>query len=169
MFIAHLPVAYLASRALAKRGAGSSAEGRRLIGLGMAAGLAPDLDLLWFFLVDQRRQVHHNYLPHLPAFAIACIAAAALALAMARARRETWLALAAAGLNWMLHLVLDTVAGGVQWLWPLSRHELVLSHVEARYQPWYLNFLLHWTFALELALVTVALWTWKRRRTPPVS
>ena len=34
----------------------------------------------------------------------------------------------------------------------------------ARYHPWYLDFLLHWTFALELAIVIAAAWRVRRRR-----
>jgi membrane-bound metal-dependent hydrolase YbcI (DUF457 family) len=85
----------------------------------------PDLDLLWLFTVGQRRQVHHAYLPHLPLACAAFFAAAALLLWMARARRETWLGWAVAAVNVMLHLVLDTTAGGIRWLWPFSDAELV--------------------------------------------
>ena len=64
----------------------------------------------------------------------------------------------------MLHLVLDTTAGGIRWLWPASEAELVMSHVTARHDPWWLNFVLHWTFALELAITLAAVGLWWRAR-----
>jgi inner membrane protein len=89
---------------------------------------------------------------------------AAVVLGVIRARRAAWLALAILGLNVLLHLVLDTVAGGIRWLWPFSDVELALTTVRARYHPWVLNFVLHWTFALEVALVVAALRRYRRSR-----
>ncbi|HEX8213828.1 MAG TPA: metal-dependent hydrolase [Longimicrobium sp.] len=85
-------------------------------------------------------------------------------LAVLRARRTAWLALAILGINVLLHLVLDTVAGGIRWLSPFSDVELALTTVRARYDPWVLNFVLHRTFALELALVVAALWRYRLLR-----
>lgn len=141
---------------------------RRLLALGMAASVLPDLDLLWFYLVSDRSEVHHAYPPHLPLFWVAVLAAAALVLRLRGAGRTAWLALIVFGANVLLHQVLDTTAGGIRWLWPFSGAELVLTHVTARHHPWYLNFVLHWTFALELAIVAAALVVAWRRRTVPV-
>lgn len=157
MFIAHLPAGYLATRSLLRRHALAEPLRRRLLALGMAASVAPDLDLLSFYFVDQRRQVHHAYLPHLPLFWLAVFAAAALVLRLRGARRGTWLATTVVAANLLLHLVLDTVAGGIRWLWPFSRAEFVLAHVQPRHEPWVLNFVLHWTFALELVILAAAL------------
>ena len=163
MFIGHLPAGYLIVEPMLDR-AGAGAESRRaLLRLGLAASVLPDLDLLWFYLVDDRRQVHHAYLPHLPGFWLGVFAAAVLLLLAIRARRSAWLALGVAAIGILSHLLLDTVAGGIRWLWPASDVELALVEVTARYQPWYLNFVLHWTFALELGLVLAAWWMWRHR------
>jgi inner membrane protein len=156
VFIAHLPAGYLATRLILERQPVPEPLRRRLLVLGMAAGVLPDLDLLWFYFVDHRRQVHHAYLPHLPLAWIALFAIAALVLWMGRASRMTWLGILVFPAKILLHLVLDT-AGGIRWLWPFSDAEFAMSHVEARYRPWYLNFVLHWTFALELAILGAAL------------
>jgi inner membrane protein len=164
MFIGHLPAGYLATTLLLDRAGAPAASRRRLLIVGLIASVLPDLDLLWFFTVGQRRQVHHAYLPHLPLACAAFFAAAALLLWTLRARRETWLGWMVAVVNVMLHLVLDTTAGGIRWLWPLSDAELALGHVQARHDPWVLNFVLHWTFALEVLLVAAALvLLWRRR------
>jgi inner membrane protein len=163
VFIAHLPAGYLATRLILDRQPAPESLRRRLLALGMAASVLPDLDLLWFYFVDHRRQVHHAYLPHLPLAWIALFAAAALVPWLRRADRTTWLAMLVLAVNILLHIVLDTTAGGIRWLWPFSDAEFAMSHVEARYQPWYLNFVFHWTFALEVAILVAALW-WARRR-----
>ncbi|HEX2206900.1 MAG TPA: metal-dependent hydrolase [Longimicrobium sp.] len=139
-------------------------SGKGCWALGMIASVLPDLDLLWFYFVDHRRQVHHAYLPHLPLAWTALFAAAALVLWMGRVDRLVWLGMLVFGANVMLHQVLDTTAGGIRWLWPFSEAEFAMAHVEARYQPWYLNFILHWTFVLEVAILAAALWVaWRRR------
>jgi hypothetical protein len=164
VFIAHLPASYLVSAPLLDRLRLSAGQRRRLLRLGLMAGLLPDLDLLWFYLVDHRRHVHHTYLPHLPAAWAVALLAAALVLGWLRAARAAWAALLMISLNVFLHLALDTAAGGIRWLWPLSDRELVMSTVRPRFHPWYMNFVLHWTFALELALSVAALVLWLRRR-----
>jgi membrane-bound metal-dependent hydrolase YbcI (DUF457 family) len=164
VFIAHLPAGYLATRFVLHRHPAPQPLRRGLLALGMAASVLPDLDLLWFYFVDDRRQVHHAYLPHLPLAWIALFAAAALVLWMRRAGRAAWLRLLVFGANILLHVVLDSTAGGIRWLWPFSDAEFAMSHVPARHHPWYLNFVLHWTFALELAILAAAVWYgWRRR------
>jgi inner membrane protein len=164
VFIAHLPAGYLATRLILDREATLEPLSRRLLALGMIASVLPDLDLLWFYFVDHRRQVHHAYLPHLPLAWIALFGVAALVMGLRRASRTAWLAMLVFAANILLHLVLDTTAGGIRWLWPFSNAEFAMSHVEARHQAWYLNFVLHWTFALEIAILAAALWlAWKKR------
>ncbi|HEU0052432.1 MAG TPA: metal-dependent hydrolase [Longimicrobium sp.] len=164
MFVAHLPAGYLATTALLDRAAmPPSPARRRLLAIGLAASVLPDLDLLWFYFVDNRQHVHHEFLPHLP-LAWAVLAVAAVVLRLRRAGRTAWLALAVLAANVFLHLALDTVAEGVEWLWPFSSAEFVLSHVKPGHDPWWLNFVLHWTFALEIALLTAALVVWRGRR-----
>lgn len=165
LFIAHLPAGWLATGVLLRRRALDVRTRTRLMALGLLASVLPDFDLAWFFWVDDRRQVHHAYLTHKPGAWLVVLGVAALVLWMRRAGRTAWLALAVLGVNVMLHLVLDSTAGGIRWLWPASETEFALSHPPARHQPWYLNFVLHWTFALELLITAAALGSpWMRRR-----
>jgi inner membrane protein len=156
VFIAHLPAGYLATRYILSRRPRPAPVARRLIVLGMIASVLPDLDLLWFYFVDHRRQVHHAYLPHLPLAWIALFAAVALVPWIRGASSSAWLVMLIVSANILLHQVLDTTAGGIRWLWPFSDAEFAMSHVRARYGPWYLNFVLHWTFALEVAILATA-------------
>jgi inner membrane protein len=154
----------MATAALLRRRGVDARTHRRLMALGLVASVLPDFDLVWFFTVDQQQHVHHAYLTHKPGAWLVALAAAAGTMRMLRAGRTAWLALAVLGLNVMLHLVLDTTAGGIRWLWPASEAELVLAHVTARHEPWWLNFVLHWTFALEIAIAAAGVALWLRAR-----
>ena len=57
--------------------------------------------------------------------------------------------------NALLHLMLDTIAGGIAWFYPFSPRPFVLVDVPAIHGWWVWNFVLHWTFALE-----VLVWLW---------
>ena len=146
MLIAHLPSGYLLARAS---------------GWGMAACLAgavlPDLDMIRFW-AEGARVHHHAYFTHLPGF-WAPITLAALTF---RARLPVWVLPLLAGV-W-LHLCLDTVAGDVMWLWPLSDHMVHLAEVPATYDSWVISFVLHWTFLVELGITALAAGLFLRHR-----
>lgn len=50
---------------------------------------------------------------------------------------------------------LDSIVGDVWWFAPLLDRPFALFTVPALYQPWWLNFILHWSFGLEISL-----WIW---------
>ena len=78
-------------------------------------------------------------------------------------RTRLWAALAGVfALGGFTHMVLDSVVGDIAWLAPFSHEYFSLSHVEAIFEPWWLNFILHWSFALELGLVALAVYEWRR-------
>jgi inner membrane protein len=61
------------------------------------------------------------------------------------------------------HLLLDSVASDIWWLWPWLDSPFSLVVIPAIHTPWWLNFLLHWTFAVELGFVLLAV-CWERSR-----
>ena len=164
MFIAHLPAGYL----LTRRIAAGSGNRRGLMAAGLAASVLPDLDLIWFYLVDNRQSVHHAYLFHWPLFWIALAGLTLGAARLARIRGAgPYVGVALAAL--LLHMVLDSIAAGIAWLAPFSDFEINLIEVPARHGWWVWNFVLHWTFGLELAILAAAgaaLWRDTRRPDP---
>src|SRR5438309_11966760 len=102
MFIAHIPAGYLLTRTLTRD--------RKLLALGMAASVLPDADLLWFYFVDHRQHGHHSFATQLP---FDCLVATLFALALLPRHRFE---VAIVSANVFLHLILDTVAGGIEWL-----------------------------------------------------
>lgn len=148
MILAHLPSGYILARL-----------SRRAAGLPLLAALAgaafPDLDLVWFYLVDGRSVHHHRYWFHAPGFWL-IVAAAILAIITVRAPRH----LPAFGLFFaaiFLHLILDTLAGSIMWGWPFSTRLVALVEVPATQTHWILSFLAHWTFLVELGLILWAI------------
>ena len=55
----------------------------------------------------------------------------------------------------LLHLLLDSIVGDIWWLAPIEDQPYALFTAPAVYESWWLNFILHWSFALE---VLVVLW-----------
>ena len=115
---------------------------------GVAELLAPDLDVLWFYLIDGGQTHHHDFITHRPALW------ASIAL-IGHALRKT--PLFAFGLAGVAHVALDTIVGRVNWGWPLWDLPVTLVTVPATHDWWVMSFLTHWTFAIEIALTALAL------------
>jgi inner membrane protein len=165
MFIGHLPAGFLVSRAVAARLPG---QARGIMAAGVLASVLPDVDLAWFYLVDGRQTHHHDFLTHRPLVWLA-LGVPALVLAFAFGRKAAAVLLAVALANVLGHLALDSIAGKIAWGWPFSDAATTLVAVPAKGGWWVWNFVTHWTFAAELALVTAALWVWRRHGWQPLS
>jgi inner membrane protein len=152
MLTAHLPSGYVLGRLLPSRIP-------YLMPAALIGSVFPDLDMIWFHLIDDRAFHHHRYWVHIPAF-WAAVAHVALPLAWWLDWLRTALVFFAAIL---MHLILDTIGGGVMWAAPFSDHLHELVTVPATYDHWVTNFVLHWTFLAELAIWIAALTLWLTR------
>ncbi|MBL9053344.1 MAG: metal-dependent hydrolase, partial [Tabrizicola sp.] len=110
-------------------------------------------------LIDDRAFHHHRYSVHIPAFWLA-VAAIGLPLAARLGYFRTALVFFAAIL---MHLILDTISGGILWGAPFSDHLFALVTVPADYRHWVISFILHWTFLAELVVWALALYLWLTR------
>lgn len=150
MFIAHIPAGYLTAH-VAKR------CGQRLRGL-MAAcllgSIAPDFDLLYFYLADSCQHHHHSYFSHWPVVWISLLLLSLLWFIL-RKGSAAQLSIIFTG-NALLHIALDGVVGDVQLLAPWCDKYYALATVPARYTPWWLNFILHWSMIVELIICATA-------------
>ena len=161
MFIGHLPAGYLATRALIRTSRFSRTSNRRWLWVvGLVGSVLPDIDLFWFYLVDGRMHHHHSYWTHLPAFWFLLLSICWLLL-RGRVWREM---LVVFGVGVFLHLVLDTMAGRIAWLCPFDCNGVGLIEVPSLYQPWWLNFFLHWTFAVEILVMVLAVVAFRHDR-----
>lgn len=156
MFIAHAPAGYLLSRYLASRISGTPNQTRSLLWLGIFASIVPDLDLFYFYLLDNRQHSHHSYWTHTPIywlgiFALCYLSSAALKLQKLFPIQVVFFS------NIFLHLLLDSVVGDIRWFYPFSNNSYSLFTVPAQYDWWVKNFICHWTFIIELTIFALAL------------
>ncbi len=141
MLTAHLPSGYCLAHA-------NPHKSRGLLFAALIGAVIPDIDMLFFLFVDHGRVHHHNYWPHVPFF---WLVVAVVMLPLAKMLNKV--TLAATFLSAVfLHLILDTIAGGIMWLYPLNDALLYLVTVPAVYSNWILSFILHWTFIPEIAI-----------------
>jgi inner membrane protein len=161
MFIAHIPAGYLASSLIVQKQTNKC----RLLAFGIGCSVLPDLDLLWFYLVDNRQTGHHAYIFHWPLFWCALAMGAWL---FSWHTKKAWMhAYIVVGLVCLtLHMFLDSFAAEIYWLKPLSDMHLNVVEVPAQYNWWVWNFVFHWTFAVELAICLVAAAVFLSKRSP---
>ncbi len=158
MFLAHIPAGYITAVTAQRLGLRS----RGLMLTCIVGAHVPDYDLAYCYLIDSGRVHHHLYWPHWPSVWLVLLL---LSLAAWFATRgKSWAVLAAffTG-SALIHLALDAVAGDVPLFapWNMGLYSCVTVH--AHYEPWWLNFLLHWTMLLELAIVIAAAFIFLRR------
>ncbi|MEL6614023.1 MAG: metal-dependent hydrolase, partial [Bacteroidota bacterium] len=134
MLIGHLPAGYLASTVALGRIHADEAARRRLLLVALVCSVLPDLDTIYFYLVDSS-QHHHAFVTHWPIF-WAALTAIGVGVAAIRNDRLLRLAVLVGGMSAMLHLVLDSIAGQVYWLAPFSDVSVTLVEIPARYDSW---------------------------------
>jgi hypothetical protein len=162
VFIAHAPSGYIMAVSLLERMRKAPAPASMVILFGVVGALAPDFDMSYFYLVDHRQTHHHRYVTHWPLLWLVLSAAFALWLRNVRAPTAAFLSLVFC-LGGVLHLMLDTLVGDIWWFAPFVDRPYALFKVPAVFKPWWLNFLLHWSFAAELAVSTWAMLLYRRR------
>ena len=153
MLTAHLPSGYLLARVMPR-------SIPALMPAALIGAVLPDLDMIWFHLVDQGAVHHHRYWVHIPFF-WAVVALFVLPVATRLRRFPTALVFFAAI---FLHLMLDSIGGGILWGAPVSGHLFSLVEVPATRSHWILSFIFHWTFVAELMIWAAAIGLWLQRK-----
>lgn len=150
MFIGHLPAGYLLTSWLQKK-----LKTKRFLWAGLLASIFPDIDMLYFYFIDNQQTLHHHYWTHLPLVWITFWLVMML-VAKILNNRNLFILTMMIFPNLILHFALDSIVGGVNWLYPFIDYDLFLFTVPATYDFWIWSFLLHWTFLLEVAVITAA-------------
>ena len=161
MFIAHLPAGYICGCMLTDRVVPEQRR-ERLVGF-LIGSVFPDVDMLYFYLIDQGRHHHHHYWTHLPIFWLAALAVSTLAGLLIRSRRFALVAASFIG-GIFLHLILDTPFAGICWLYPLTDQNFYLITVPATRSWWVWSFVFHWSFLFEIAICVAAAVLYFQRR-----
>ena len=150
MFIAHLPAGYLLSKAIQKKFNNS-----KYLWLGLLGSVFPDLDLFYFYLINKRQTAHHEYWSHIPFLWL--LIGALTFLAIKISKKDNWnLPAILFFVGIFSHMVLDSIAAPIHWLYPFYTQDFQLIDVPSVYSWWVLNFILHWSFLLEIAICALA-------------
>jgi hypothetical protein len=155
MIIGHLPSGYILGRVLR---VGSPT----LMFACILGAIFPDFDLLFFYLVDDRAFHHHKYWVHAPAFWL--FVSTVIAPILWYFSKPLLALFGAFALGNLLHILLDSIAGGIMWAWPFSSDLISLVTVQPTHSHFVLSFMAHWTFWLELFLWAIAVLLYFRRR-----
>lgn len=167
MIIAHAPSGYILATSIIRRFSNLPASSILIITAGVIGALAPDFDMLYFHVVDHRQTHHHKYISHWPIVWLTLAVVSALWFNWARQSKAAILSFVFC-LGGVLHLLLDSFVGDIWWFAPFIDKPYAMFTVPARFHTWWLNFLLHWSFAVELAICIWALLIYRKRANHPL-
>lgn len=156
MFIAHIPTGLGLARIISGRPLDLSIAVVAIIG-----AIFPDFDLIRFYLFDNHQRHHHDYWTHIPGIWLLIIFSWGLICRLVERPFGVLPTVFFAAV--FSHLVLDTMAGEIEWLWPFFDKGFHLLTVPASHAKWYLSFLMHWTFLVEIFISLAALCVALRR------
>lgn len=159
MFIAHIPTGYLMVQPFRKYAV------KGMLAAALLGSIFPDLDLFYFYLIDGRQHHHHSYWIHFPIVWLSLLAASGIWLYCRRKSKWAFLSFVFS-LCGTVHIMLDCIVGDIMLFAPFSRRFHALDTVKAVYDPWWLNFILHWSFLLEIVIVigAAALFAFNRKK-----
>ncbi len=162
MLIAHLPAGFLVTKALIKiLPSDNPVDTKHLLVFGLVFSVIPDIDLLYFFFVDSSAH-HHKLFPHLPIFWLG-VFLTVFAAALITKSKVIYYVVLICSINILTHLILDTFVGFVWWLYPLIDNPYYLVLVPNHFSHWIINFVLHWSFLVELLIVLTAVYVYAKR------
>ena len=149
MFIAHLPSGYIGMKLMKV----FYPIHKLLFFFGCLGAIFPDLDMFYFYFIDNRQHLHHTYITHWPVLWFSLLLVSILIKPYSFRKY-----LRVFSFFGCLHIFLDSVVGDICWFAPVSFQGYSLFEVKSVYSIWWLNFILHWSFVLELLILTIALW-----------
>lgn len=163
MLIAHFPAGYLCTRVLlqSRRDRIPASDYRIYFCAGLLGSVLPDVDILYYYLryyiAGQWYPGHHAYWSHTPFYWL-IIFTVLIVSSLAFKRQRFLFALYIGGMNLLLHFWLDSFAGRIKWLYPISNKAFGIFTIPRHYQWWVWDYAFHWTFGIELAIVVVCLY-----------
>lgn len=162
MLLAHAPAGYLLTKVLSRtvfKDIVDPKRSNRLYQLMMATGLIgsilPDFDFIYKIFFDTSATSHHAYITHMPFFWI-LLTVLSISAGKIFKNREVTLITVTGCLTALLHLVCDTITAEIYWLYPFVNKGFNLFAVSDVHVRWVQNYLSHWTFLIEIAIISVA-------------
>ncbi|MGZ5077760.1 MAG: metal-dependent hydrolase [Methylobacter sp.] len=161
MIIGHLPAGYVVSKLLFPFFESRGALLGPFLWSGVLGAIAPDLDMVYFHLIDHRQHHHHTYFTHFPIVWATLLVISIICFYTPRLKSCAILTMIFS-LNGFIHMILDSIVGDIWWFAPFIDKPYAFFTVPALYNPWWLNFILHWSFAVELVIVLWAFYLLRR-------
>lgn len=158
MIIGHMPGGFILSYAMLRKQRQLTGYGWLLLA-GLFASILPDLDLFYQHFIDHHLHGHHSYWTHIPIYWVG-IYFVMLVLVYKWGQQKLQLLVHVMFAGVMSHMLLDSVTSGIKWLYPFDNHYIGLWRlwlIPSRYDWWVLNYITHWTFIYELALLGISL------------
>lgn len=152
MIIGHFPAGFLCTKLMSSYFKDTKLSKKMFLFAGLLGSIAPDFDMFYFHLVDNRQHHHHTYWPHFPIVWITLVIISMIAFRVTQ-KGKIATGFTIFSLNGIVHLLLDSIVGDVWWFMPFIDKSYALFTVPARFQPWWLNFIFHWSFAIELLIL----------------
>ncbi len=150
MFIGHIPAGYILTKMVQK-----NMRTTKYLLVGLVASILPDIDMFYFYLIDNKQNLHHSYWIHIPFYWFIIGAVTFLAIWLIN-KKEYYVAAIIFFSNIFLHLLLDTIVGKIEWLYPFTDQAFYWFEVPSVYAFWVYNFIFHWTFLLEVGVIISA-------------
>lgn len=163
MLIAHFPAGYLYRNFCEKLGVAQNLSRRQIHWACCTGAIFPDLDMFYFYFIDNRHTHHHEYWTHLPSVWLVLFVLFLVSRVFIKKSKYVTMGVLFVG-GGFVHLVLDSLVGDIWWFAPLVDKPYALFEVTARYSPWFLNFILHWSFLVELLILFGSLVVFARNR-----
>lgn len=157
MFIAHLPSGYILAKFLDKKLKQTKISKKAFFIIIMIGAIFPDIDLFYFYLLDNRSVHHHKYFLHWFSFWIPIFVIAYFYLKFYKRNSKLAFVICLFSSATLLHIVLDTFVGDVWLFAPFIDKPYVFFEVTSRYKSWWLNFIFHWSFCVEVFICISAL------------
>jgi len=169
MIIAHGPAGYLCARLLSRTRLGDMLKPqfnpfyRIFMFAGILGGIFPDFDFIYHVFIDSDRTPHHKYLTHLPIFWIT-LWLLCFFIGYFLKHRQFFAVATVFCFSGFVHLILDTITGPIYWFAPFSHIGVNVFKVADAHFWWVSNYLEHWTFLIEILIISVALYQFLRAR-----
>ena len=158
MLISHVPAGYIITRIadnILSRQQIRAIHRRAFYFWAFVGSVFPDIDMFYYYFIDKRQHLHHEYLTHIPFFWICSISLTMLFSAILK-KHAARIYIYIFSINIFLHLFLDTLIGKIKWLYPFSEKFIFFFDVPTVYDNWIWNFVIHWTFMIEILIVLIA-------------
>ncbi|SPL72531.1 metal-dependent hydrolase [Acinetobacter stercoris] len=158
MLITHLPSGYILAKVLEKKFRHFQVSKKAFFATIMFGAVFPDLDLLYFYFFDSRSVHHHKYFLHWFSFWLVVLTISIIFFKIKR-NKSKWAFLSILFCNAaIMHLILDGFVGDIWLFAPFIDKPFSLFNVPSQYDTWWLNFIFHWSFSVEILICLFALY-----------